>query len=194
MEFPPFNELIRAGRVRLGLTQVRLAGELKTPQKPQGVWVTYISQIERGEKIPSDDVCLKLANVLVIDPSQVLLAAHEERTQVVEARTLIRSARWLFQSGLADLEDRDALRRLLTAVGTDSPLHSALKDKDLCAVLGGCYRSDKSGELLKVLERMASLDDAQWSLFANFLEALLHDDLDGQTEPITELTEAAPQS
>lgn len=44
-----------------------------------GVWDTYIGQIEKGGKIPSDEICIKLARVLGLDERKLLLMAYQER-------------------------------------------------------------------------------------------------------------------
>jgi transcriptional regulator with XRE-family HTH domain len=169
----PLNELLRGGRSRLGLTQGRLAGEIKTTQKPHGLWVTYISQIERGEKVPSDEVCLQLARVLELDPVDVLLAAQEARTQVEPARALIRNARILSQatpgSGL-DQPPPDA-----SPAVDDPQLQNALADEDFVRALEACYASADRQRVLELLERLTRLDDAQWQLFENFLSAFAAD-------------------
>ena len=166
MDTLPLNELIRSGRSRLGLTQGRLAGEIKTTQKPQGLWVTYISQIERGEKVPSDEVCLQLARVLELDPVDLLLAAQEARTQVEQARVLIRNARILSHAP--------------TTPGAAQPgsptanpqLRNALSDEEFVRILGDCYASPNRQRVLDLLDRLTRLDDVQWQLFVNFLAAL----------------------
>ena len=72
-----FAEMIKGARLQTRLSQRGLAEQLITAQKPEGVWATYIGQIEKGEKVPSDEVCIKLAEVLELDSSEVLLAAYE---------------------------------------------------------------------------------------------------------------------
>ena len=54
-----------------------------------GVWGTYIYQIEKGERIPSDDVCAYLAKALDLDPQRLLFLAYKERAQkTLEGRRL----------------------------------------------------------------------------------------------------------
>lgn len=53
-----------------------------------GVWGTYIGQIEKGERVPSDELCLLLANVLDLDPQKLLISAYRERAQTKEAQKL----------------------------------------------------------------------------------------------------------
>jgi transcriptional regulator with XRE-family HTH domain len=59
-----FADMIKDARLDERISQRALAEQLKTAQKPDGVWATYVGQIEKGEKVPSDEVCVKLAEVL----------------------------------------------------------------------------------------------------------------------------------
>ena len=61
-------ELIRAARMDQKLSQKALGKLISTAAKPNGVWSTYIGQIEKGDKIPSDDVCVELARILHRSP------------------------------------------------------------------------------------------------------------------------------
>ena len=83
-----FAEMIKGARLQTRLSQRGLAEQLITAQKPEGVWATYIGQIEKGEKVPSDEVCIKLAEVLELDSSEVLLAAYEAKAGSEEGRAL----------------------------------------------------------------------------------------------------------
>ena len=53
-----------------------------------GVWGTYIGQIEKGKRIPSDERCLDLAAVLELDPWALLIHAYRQRARTKEARRL----------------------------------------------------------------------------------------------------------
>ena len=44
-----------------------------------GVWDTYVGQIEKGDKIPSDEICIRLARALELDERRLLLLAYRER-------------------------------------------------------------------------------------------------------------------
>ena len=156
MHLPPLNELIRSGRNRLGWTQGYLAGQTRTTQKPKGRWVTYISQIERGEKIPSDEVCLLLAQLLDLDSLDLLLAAQEARTPVDHARELIRNA-----------------RRLCRGDQAHPPPTSVAGELD--SIVQACYASAHRQRLLELIAHLADLDQAQQHLLINFVTALTAD-------------------
>ncbi len=68
-----FGEIIK--RARNGRFSQRALG------KNIGVWDTYIGQIEKGERIPSDDRCQLLAKALGLDPQKLLFLAYKERAQ-----------------------------------------------------------------------------------------------------------------
>jgi len=53
-----------------------------------GVWGTYIGQIEKGERVPSDERCLLLAQALDLDTRKLLISAYRERTQTKEVQAL----------------------------------------------------------------------------------------------------------
>ena len=88
-ENPPFATLIVECRQRLGLSQRQLGAELRTSRRPHGVWDTYIGQIEKGEKVPSDEVVLKMAEVLGLDGGTALFAAYRARTESAEVAALL---------------------------------------------------------------------------------------------------------
>ena len=88
-ENPPFAALIVECRRRLGFSQRQLGAELRTSRRPHGVWNTYIGEIEKGEKVPSDEVVLKMAEVLGLDGGTALLAAYRARTESAEVADLL---------------------------------------------------------------------------------------------------------
>ena len=83
-----FAEIVNEARLQARLSQRGLAEQLTTAQKPDGVWATYVGQIEKGDKVPSDEVCITLAEVLELDPDVVLLAAYQAKASSQEGRDL----------------------------------------------------------------------------------------------------------
>ena len=53
-----FAEILKEARLQARLSQRGLAEQLTTAQKPEGVWATYVGQIEKGDKVPCDEVCI----------------------------------------------------------------------------------------------------------------------------------------
>jgi len=75
-----FGEIIK--KARNGRYSQQSLGELI------GVWGTYIGQIEKGERVPSDERCLLLAQALDLDTRKLLISAYRERTQTKEVQQL----------------------------------------------------------------------------------------------------------
>lgn len=64
-----FSEMLERQRKKLGLNFKKMSEEV-------GVSSVYISQILRGQRIPKDNILVKLSEVLALDPSHVLSMAH----------------------------------------------------------------------------------------------------------------------
>jgi transcriptional regulator with XRE-family HTH domain len=60
-----FRKLLVAAREESGLTQVQVAGKLRKPQ-------SYVSKIERGERRLDIIEFFELAEILKIDPFEIL--------------------------------------------------------------------------------------------------------------------------
>ena len=75
------GELVAAGRRRQRLSREDLGALLRRPDKPQGLWSTYIGQVERGTRVPPDSTVLQLAEVLGIDARRLLAAAYASRAR-----------------------------------------------------------------------------------------------------------------
>lgn len=72
--FNSFGEVIKKAREKSKMTQKQLAEKC-------GIGAIYISRIENElNKIPSDETCLKLAEVLNIEPKFLFQLAHYLRT------------------------------------------------------------------------------------------------------------------
>lgn len=171
-------EMVRAARKAKGLSQGAVASRLTTEKKPRGVWPTYVGQIEKGEKVPSDEVCLRLAEVLDLGIRQVLLAAYAARAESAEAGALFLEA----TESLAA-----AARRSVPGPDQDlgellSPeLHQALRDPDLRAALAQprlqllllqVAQVGAGRDFARVLARLQAMDDRQWISLLNILEAM----------------------
>jgi transcriptional regulator with XRE-family HTH domain len=75
-----FGEIIK--RARKGKFSQQSLGERI------GVWGTYIGQIEKGDRVPSDERCHLLAKALELDPQNLLISAYKERAQTRDGRRL----------------------------------------------------------------------------------------------------------
>lgn len=168
-----FGDLIRAARARAGLSQGLLAQRLVTSKRPEGVWSTYIGQIEKGEKLPSEELCLKLAEVLELEPVEVLLAAYRDRADTPEAQrffdALIGSAN---ASALGELLVHEA-RDERTAVGVSQAMAEGLpmlfESPEWRELVGALSRMGRLGELPDLLAELSKLGEAEWEALDQFL-------------------------
>ncbi|MEW6750919.1 MAG: helix-turn-helix transcriptional regulator [Candidatus Latescibacterota bacterium] len=178
-----FAKMLREARSRAGLSQSALAQRVSTSRRPGGVWPTYIGQIEKGEKVPSDEVCLELAGILDLPPEEVLLSAYQARAECKEARHLFAQmqriladprARQLAEDGavpgpevlelLQDPEVRAALG--------DPDLRAALRDPDWRAAMArSCQCADRR-PMLALLNRLEGLSARQWKGLMTMLEGM----------------------
>lgn len=112
-----FGDMIKVAR-KGKFSQKQLGAEV-------GVWDTYIGQIEKGGKIPSDEICIKLAHVLGLDERKLLLMAYQERAAGPAAA--------LFGQ-VAELIDSPVELEILEVV-KDPEIQRALKDPDVQRIL-----------------------------------------------------------
>ncbi len=150
------GELIRAGRLRAGLTQRDLGARASMPDKPDGVWGTYIGQIERGKRMPPDRLLLRIAEVLELDPYHVLAAANHSRARTETGRQLFALAPLLFllqdDQGRMPADLPNALRSLIR-------LHATLQN-------------ERHARLRQVLSAVAQVDESRWRMFCNAVAAI----------------------
>lgn len=150
------GELIAAGRRRAKLSQRELGGLLTTPEKPEGVWGTYIGQVERGKRVPPDSLLLSMSAALQLDPVRVLAAAYQSRSHTDTGRLVFSLAPLLlFLSG----EGNEASPDIQTALRSLGQLTAAM-------------REEKHPRLRETLGRVAQLDDQRWHLFRNAVAAI----------------------
>jgi transcriptional regulator with XRE-family HTH domain len=75
------KDVIKKGRQKKKYSQAKLG-------KLTGVWGTYIGQIEKGVRKPSDEVCKKLAEELDLDLKTLLILTLKERAEISESKEL----------------------------------------------------------------------------------------------------------
>ena len=169
-----FAKMVREARRKAELSQGGLARQMRTAKRPEGVWPTYVGQIEKGEKVPSEEICVKLAEVLDLDLDEVLLAAYEARADSEEARNL-------FERMKRALTD-PVINRLLSAREPFDPsLLEALADADLRAALAQpewrqifirSYQVRKKRDIPGLLDRLEAMNDKQWNGLMGLLEGM----------------------
>lgn len=168
-----FGRIIRACRHRAGLSQNQLAEALSTTSRPDGVWSTYIGQIEKGQKVPSEELCLKLAEVLDIDFTYLFLLACQDRAETTEAKRLVQL---LLRTGndhnlsvlIAELQN------LVVSTGNQGQLPcplGGLQTPPLDQLIHCLCKNRRIGHLTVVIEQLEDFDDADWDC----LESVLSD-------------------
>ena len=142
--------MIKGARLQTRLSQRGLAEQLITAQKPEGVWATYIGQIEKGEKVPSDEVCIKLAEVLELDSSEVLLAAYEAKAGSEEGRALFaKMARSLADPVVRQLlASKEPLKPALLDALADAETQSLLSDRAWLDAIGKARKMQNKRDVL----------------------------------------------
>ena len=77
------GDIVYNARRASGLSQKKL-GDLV------GVWATYIGQIEKRTRIPSDETIAKIAKVFGFSPEKLLILGYYERADTEQTRSLFR--------------------------------------------------------------------------------------------------------
>jgi transcriptional regulator with XRE-family HTH domain len=169
-----FAEMIKEARKQADLSQRGLAKLLVSTKKPDGVWATYVGQIEKGEKIPSDDVCIKLAEVLELDSDMVLLTAYQAKAGSKEGRVLfVKMARTIADPVVRRLLDSDeALDPGLLEVLADAEVRSLLKDQPWVKAIARARKARKHSEILKLLPIVEAMNDKQWTAMKGIIETM----------------------
>lgn len=169
-----FANMIKEARSQADLSQRGLAKLLITSQKPDGVWPTYVGQIEKGEKIPSDDVCIKLAEVLELDSDMVLLAAYQAKAGSKEGRALFDKMVRIIADPVARrlLDGNEALDPSLLEAVADADVRSLLKDQPWVAAITQARKARKNREILKLLPIVEAMNDKQWAAMKQILETM----------------------
>ena len=166
-----FAEMIKEARLRAHLSQQRLADQLVTARRPKGVWATYIGQIEKGEKVPSDEVCIKLAEVLELDSNTVLIAAYEAKASSEEGRALYgRMMRSLSDPVVNKLlSSEEPLDPDLLGVISNPEIVDLLGDKPWLEAIARARKKQKERDVLRLLALVEAMDDKQWDMIMGII-------------------------
>ncbi len=170
----PFSSMIKEGRARGHFSQRQLGEQIQTAKSPNGVWNTYVGQIEKGEKVPSDEIVLKLAEVLELNTSEVLLAAYRARADSDQARELFdKMERVLLDPVFKGLiaANRPLDQGLLKALGDDT-IRAALQEESWCEMFARSYRGKRKRDVPAVLALVEAMTDKQWTAVMNLLETM----------------------
>ena len=159
-----FSEQIGQARRRLGFSQRQLGAQIRTPKRPDGVWNTYVGQIEKGDKVPSDEVVLKLAEVLRLDGGEVLLAAYRARTESTRVRTLLAQVEGALHQQSAREDGKGA------HLAAESAAFSA--DEEWVGRLVAILATRGTSEVSRLLSSVVGLNERQWRAVSQALEAI----------------------
>jgi transcriptional regulator with XRE-family HTH domain len=171
-----FADMIKDARLDARISQRALAEQLKTTQKPEGVWATYVGQIEKGEKVPSDEVCVKLAEVLKLDTTRVLLAAYEARA--ADSPAPARALFSLMERALTDALVSQLLEAeapfdpsVLTALGRPG-IAAGLSDPQWVDAFERSYAVGKKRNVPGLIKLVEAMNDKQWTGLMAMLESM----------------------
>lgn len=172
-----FADLIRDGRTKKRLSQRQLGEQILTPGRPKGIWNTYIGQIEKGDKIPSDEICKKFAEVLELDLTQVLLAAYEARVELTgsdEAIGLFKKMRQVLNDPVVQrlLDAEDSIDPQILEALTSADIRKILAEENWRELLVRCYRLRSKRNILAMLTLVESMTDKQWKGLISMLDAM----------------------
>lgn len=166
-----FAEMVKEARLQSKLSQQGLAEQLVTARRPKGVWATYIGQIEKGEKVPSDEVCIKLAEVLELDSTTVLIAAYEAKASSEEGRAL-------YGKMMRSLSDPVVNKLLSSKEPLDPAFLGLLSNPEIVALLGDqswleaiarAHKKQKERDVLGLLALVEAMDDKQWDMIMGII-------------------------
>jgi transcriptional regulator with XRE-family HTH domain len=172
-----FADLIRDARIKKRLSQRQLGEQILTPGRPKGIWNTYIGQIEKGDKIPSDEICKKFAEVLELDLTQVLLAAYEARVELTgsdEAIGLFRKMRLVLNDPVVQrlLDAEDTIDPQILEALTNTDIRKIMAEEVWRELLIRCYRLKSKRNILALLTLVESMSDKQWKGLISMLDAM----------------------
>ncbi len=138
-----------------------------------GVWGTYIGQIEKGDRVPSDELCLQLARVLELDPRMLLLAAYRKRAQAKETRELFEQIETLLSDPVISriLGNRRVLNASILEALEQPSIRRALRDTRWReAITQSIKMTDRDiPELIQIVKRMTP---QQWEALLTTAKAM----------------------
>ena len=159
-----FAEMVKEARLQAQLSQQGLAEQLVTARRPKGVWATYIGQIEKGEKVPSDEVCIKLAEVLELDSSTVLIAAYEAKASSEEGRALYGKMKRSLSDPVVNklLSSKEPLDPTLLGLLANPEIVALLGDQSWIEAVARARKKEKERDVLGLLAKVEAMNDTQW--------------------------------
>ncbi len=160
-----FGEIIK--RARNGRFSQQALGE------SIGVWGTYIYQIEKGERIPSDDVCAYLAKALDLDPQRLLFLAYKERAQKTsEGRRLFSQMEKLMTDPVISqvIVNPKMLDAGIVKALQSPDIRKVLKNKQWCEALNASA-STTDRDIPELIKVVTQIPPQQWQTLLSTAKA-----------------------
>lgn len=159
------GETIKQARENLKMSQKELG-------QRGGVWDTYIGQIEKGEKIPSDELCLKIAQILYLNGRDLLLCAYSERSGD-ESRELFEQMRQILNDPAFESFKRiNQLGPEILEALDDPDFIAAIRDPNWRKAFVEGFRLKEDRDLLGLIEAVGKMKKVQWEALVNMVKVL----------------------
>lgn len=159
------GETIKQARENLKMSQKELG-------QRGGVWDTYIGQIEKGEKIPSDELCLKIAQILGLNGRDLLLCAYIERSGD-ESRELFEQMRQILNDpALGYFKRINQFSPEILEALDDPDFIAAIRDPNWRKAFVEGFRLKEDRDLLGLIEAVGKMKKVQWEALVNMVKVL----------------------
>jgi transcriptional regulator with XRE-family HTH domain len=160
----------------LGVTIKQAREHLKMSQKELGervgVWGTYIGQIEKGEKIPSDELCLKIAQALNLNGRNLLLCGYIERSEGEPRELFQQMLQILSDPAFSHFERLNRLGPELLKAFDDPDFASAVRDPAWRQAFVEGFRLKSDRDLIGLIEAVGKMKMVQWEALVSMAKAL----------------------
>jgi transcriptional regulator with XRE-family HTH domain len=102
MEFAEFGDTIKERRIELSMTQEQVADQV-------GVKPNYIGYLERGMRKPSDEICVRIADVLGLDQKDLFFLANPHVKEILQPAEKPDRSAWEVFTANSQLHKRQAI-------------------------------------------------------------------------------------
>ena len=135
------------------------------------MWNTYVGQIEKGVKVPSDEVVIKLAKVLDLNLNELLLSAYKAKADSAEAQSLFTRMETALNDPVLQqiVSSSNPIEPGVLATLGDENIRAALTEETWRESFSRCYRlnSRKKRDVQALLALVESMNDKQYSAMMN---------------------------
>ena len=133
----------------------------------------YIHLIEKGERIPSDDVCAYLAKALDLDPQRLLFLAYKERAQkTLEGRRLFSQMEKLMTDPVISqvIVNPKMLDAGIVKALQSPDIRKVLKNKQWCEALNASA-STTDRDIPELIKIVTQIPAQQWQALLSTAKA-----------------------